>query len=158
MGFCPWTTDSSSTPSASPNLLDEDVDGDGEDRLRDLGLGEVLVEPVPQLLAHPVGVDADQLDLDGRESILILNHPHNPTGAVYERPELEAVADTCRELGIVVVADEIYALTTLSPARPIPVWPRPSSTGHRLRRHPPTPTSRAQASVGCDLEGPFFEP
>jgi aspartate aminotransferase len=49
--------------------------------------------------------------LDGRQSILILNHPNNPTGAVYGRGELEALADVCRELGIVVVADEIYALT-----------------------------------------------
>jgi aspartate aminotransferase len=46
-----------------------------------------------------------------RQSILILNHPHNPTGAVYERSELEALAETCREENVVVIADEIYALT-----------------------------------------------
>ncbi len=47
----------------------------------------------------------------GKQSILILNHPHNPTGAVYERAELEALAKTCREHGVIVIADEIYALT-----------------------------------------------
>ena len=47
----------------------------------------------------------------GRQSILILNHPHNPTGAVYQRSELEALAEACREHGIIVIADEIYALT-----------------------------------------------
>lgn len=47
----------------------------------------------------------------GKQSILILNHPHNPTGAVYERAELEALAETCRKHGIIVIADEIYALT-----------------------------------------------
>ena len=41
----------------------------------------------------------------------ILNHPHNPTGAVYDRAELEALAQTCRASGVVVIADEIYALT-----------------------------------------------
>ena len=47
----------------------------------------------------------------GRQAILILNHPHNPTGAVYDRSELEALAAVCRESGIAVIADEIYALT-----------------------------------------------
>jgi len=47
----------------------------------------------------------------GEQSILILNHPHNPTGAVYERGELEALSEICRENGIIVIADEIYALT-----------------------------------------------
>jgi len=47
----------------------------------------------------------------GKQSILILNHPNNPTGAVYERAELEALAGTCREHGVIVIADEIYALT-----------------------------------------------
>jgi len=47
----------------------------------------------------------------GKQSILILNHPHNPTGAVYQRAELEALAETCRNNGIIVIADEIYALT-----------------------------------------------
>jgi aspartate aminotransferase len=50
-------------------------------------------------------------DANGKQPIVILNHPHNPTGAMYERPELEALADTCRKLGVVVIADEIYALT-----------------------------------------------
>jgi len=53
---------------------------------------------------------------NGKQSILILNHPHNPTGAVYERSELEALAETCREHGIVVIADEIYALTAFERA------------------------------------------
>ena len=51
------------------------------------------------------------------QSILILNHPHNPTGAVYERAELEALAETCREHGIIVIADEIYALTAFDQTR-----------------------------------------
>ncbi len=46
-----------------------------------------------------------------KPSVLILNNPHNPTGAVYERGELEALAETCRSNGVVVIADEIYALT-----------------------------------------------
>lgn len=44
--------------------------------------------------------------------LLVLNNPHNPTGSVYARDELEAIAEVCRKHNILVVADEIYALTT----------------------------------------------
>lgn len=52
------------------------------------------------------------LRLHDRQKILILNNPHNPTGVVYDRLELEEVADVCREQGITVISDEIYAQTT----------------------------------------------
>ncbi len=52
------------------------------------------------------------LRLHDRQKILILNNPHNPTGAVYDRLELEEIADVCREQEITVIADEIYAQTT----------------------------------------------
>lgn len=51
------------------------------------------------------------LRLHDRQKILILNNPHNPTGALYEGRELEAVAEVCRDLGIAVISDEIYAQT-----------------------------------------------
>lgn len=39
---------------------------------------------------------------------LILNNPGNPTGMVYSRRELEAIAKVCVEKDIYVVSDEIY--------------------------------------------------
>jgi len=39
---------------------------------------------------------------------LILNSPCNPTGAVYSRQELEAIADLVRKTGIYWISDEIY--------------------------------------------------
>lgn len=50
-----------------------------------------------------------------RQKILILNHPHNPTGLVYSRKELEDLAGVCRRQGVVVISDEIYALTAFEP-------------------------------------------
>lgn len=47
----------------------------------------------------------------GDSHILILNHPHNPTGTVYNRVELEALAEVCRKHAVLVISDEIYALT-----------------------------------------------
>ena len=52
------------------------------------------------------------LRLHDKQKILILNNPHNPTGVVYNRLELEEIADVCREQGIAVISDEIYAQTT----------------------------------------------
>jgi aspartate aminotransferase len=52
------------------------------------------------------------LRLHDRQKILILNNPHNPTGLLYDRLELEEIADVCREQNIAVISDEIYALTT----------------------------------------------
>jgi aspartate aminotransferase len=39
---------------------------------------------------------------------LLLNSPNNPTGAVYTRQELEAIAAICVDKDILVVSDEIY--------------------------------------------------
>ena len=52
------------------------------------------------------------LRLQDRQKILILNNPHNPTGLLYDRLELEEIADICREQNITVISDEIYAQTT----------------------------------------------
>jgi len=52
------------------------------------------------------------LRLQDRQKILILNNPNNPTGLLYDRLELEEIADICKEQNITVISDEIYAQTT----------------------------------------------
>ncbi|NLG25467.1 MAG: aminotransferase class I/II-fold pyridoxal phosphate-dependent enzyme, partial [Clostridiales bacterium] len=47
-----------------------------------------------------------------RTRALILPYPNNPTGAVMEREDLEAVAALLRGTDIAVIADEIYAELT----------------------------------------------
>lgn len=39
---------------------------------------------------------------------LILNNPNNPTGMVYSREELDAIAKVCTEKDIYVISDEVY--------------------------------------------------
>lgn len=43
-----------------------------------------------------------------RTTLLMLNSPSNPTGAVYTRAELEALADVVLEKKLTVLSDEIY--------------------------------------------------
>lgn len=43
-----------------------------------------------------------------RTRLFLLNTPHNPTGRVFTRSELEEVAALCREHDVLCVADEVY--------------------------------------------------
>ena len=43
-----------------------------------------------------------------RTRMILLNSPHNPTGAVLSRAELQAVADVAVEHDLLVVTDEVY--------------------------------------------------
>lgn len=62
-------------------------------------------------------INSDDLDeflknLGENQKIIVLNNPHNPTGIVYRKEELVAIADVCKKNNTLVLADEIYALTT----------------------------------------------
>ena len=65
-----------------------------------------------------------------RTKAILLNNPSNPTGMMYDREELEAIAAVCTQADIYVISDEIYAClpTTAapSPASP-PSAPTPRS-------------------------------
>jgi aminotransferase len=43
-----------------------------------------------------------------RTRAIIINTPHNPTGKVYSREELELIAGLCIEHGAIAITDEIY--------------------------------------------------
>lgn len=43
-----------------------------------------------------------------RTRLLILNYPHNPTGACLTDSEMDSIVELCREHNIYLVADEVY--------------------------------------------------
>ena len=53
-----------------------------------------------------------------RTKLLMLNSPSNPTGVVYHRDELEAIAEAVLETPIGVISDEIYEQLTYDGAEP----------------------------------------
>ena len=59
-------------------------------------------------------LDAELAGCDAR--VWILCHPHNPTGHVFDRTELERVAELAERHDITVIADEVHADLTLYPA------------------------------------------
>jgi aspartate aminotransferase len=55
--------------------------------------------------------------LTPRSRLLMLNSPSNPTGTVYTRQELEALADVALEANLAVLSDEIYEQLVYGDAR-----------------------------------------
>jgi N-succinyldiaminopimelate aminotransferase len=56
-----------------------------------------------------------------RTKLLLLNSPHNPTGRVFDREELELVARMCKLHDVLVVTDEVYEHITYDGVRPTPI-------------------------------------
>ncbi|HEY8634789.1 MAG TPA: aminotransferase class I/II-fold pyridoxal phosphate-dependent enzyme [Candidatus Dormibacteraeota bacterium] len=54
--------------------------------------------------------DPDELRraFGSRTRAIVVNTPHNPTGKVFSRPELELIAELCIEHGAIAITDEIY--------------------------------------------------
>lgn len=52
---------------------------------------------------------------------LVLPYPSNPTGAIMEREDLEALAEVLCDTGIIVISDEIYSELTFSARHVSPV-------------------------------------
>jgi aspartate/methionine/tyrosine aminotransferase len=65
------------------------------------------VEGLARLLAEPA-------------KLVILNAPHNPTGALPTREEFDAIVGLCRKAGAVLFSDEVYRGLELDPARRLP--------------------------------------
>lgn len=53
-------------------------------------------------------VDALRAAVTDRTRLLVLNSPHNPTGHVFAREELEQIAAVCRQHDLLAITDEPY--------------------------------------------------
>ncbi|MHA1829526.1 MAG: pyridoxal phosphate-dependent aminotransferase [Candidatus Heimdallarchaeaceae archaeon] len=46
--------------------------------------------------------------LTDKTRVIVINSPHNPTGKVFSRNELEFIADICQDNNLIAITDEIY--------------------------------------------------
>jgi N-succinyldiaminopimelate aminotransferase len=53
-------------------------------------------------------VDALRAAVTPRTKALLLNSPHNPSGTVFTRTEMEEVARLCQEHDLIAITDEVY--------------------------------------------------
>jgi N-succinyldiaminopimelate aminotransferase len=56
-----------------------------------------------------------------RTKVLLLNSPHNPSGKVFNRQELQSLAALAQERNLIVITDEVYEELFFTPARHLPI-------------------------------------
>ncbi|WP_250444468.1 pyridoxal phosphate-dependent aminotransferase [Actinotalea sp. C106] len=78
-------------------------------------------------------VEAVRRAIGPRTRMLLLNSPHNPTGTVLSRAELEALAGVARDHDLLVVTDEVYEHLTYDGAVHVPISTLPGMAGRTLR-------------------------
>lgn len=59
--------------------------------------------------------------INSKTKMIILNNPHNPTGKVYSRKELEFISKLAVENNLLVVSDEVYEFITYDNTQHIPI-------------------------------------
>jgi N-succinyldiaminopimelate aminotransferase len=67
-----------------------------------------------------------------RTRLVLLNTPHNPTGKVFSRAELELVASLARDHGALVVTDEVYEHLAFDGREHVPVATLPGMADRTL--------------------------
>nr|WP_297423277.1 pyridoxal phosphate-dependent aminotransferase [uncultured Actinotalea sp.] len=81
---------------------------------------------------YRLDADAFRAALGPRTRVVVLNTPHNPTGAVLDAAELEVVAAAAREHDVVVVTDEVYEHLVYDGVRHVPIATLPGMAARTL--------------------------
>ncbi len=93
------------------------VDGAGRLRIESRLVARRSMDPSgAPALHHEIDFDDLERRLDSAPRpprLLLLSHPHNPSGRVFTRAELERLAELAERFRLVVVSDEIWADLTL---------------------------------------------
>jgi aspartate aminotransferase len=74
-----------------------------------LARAEPLYVQGPEARGYRVGPEELEAAWEPSVRALILNSPSNPSGSIYRRDELEAIARWARDRGVWLISDEIYA-------------------------------------------------
>ena len=77
------------------------------------GPDTILCDSTPRFATlHPPEWHFDKSEVSAlfneKTRAMILNSPHNPTGKIFSREELEFLAGLCKEWDVVAITDEIY--------------------------------------------------
>jgi len=75
-----------------------------------------------ELSADGWRLDLNRLEsaLTARTRLLVLNFPHNPTGFLPSRPDLDSIVEMARKRGLYILCDEMYRLLEYDPACRLP--------------------------------------
>jgi aspartate aminotransferase len=72
---------------------------------------EAKIHAIPLLESRNWRMDLDQLArrVSSKTKVVVINSPHNPTGGVLTRSDLECIAELAQRYDFLVLADEIYS-------------------------------------------------
>ena len=73
------------------------------------------------LLCYEMDFDALQAAITPETRMIILCNPHNPTGEVFAREELERLGELCLAHDLLIISDEIHAPVLFDGARHTPI-------------------------------------
>jgi aspartate/methionine/tyrosine aminotransferase len=79
--------------------------------------------PVPVTMHAPdFHVDKSELEkaISPRTKMIILNNPHNPSGKVWSKEELQVVADLAEKNDLYILSDEVYEFLVFDGAKHLP--------------------------------------
>src|SRR5206468_2514126 len=70
----------------------------------------IEVRPYRLRAENDFRIDAEEVmrQVDGNTRFVLVNSPHNPTGAVIGESEMEMLHDFCAGRGVAFVVDEVY--------------------------------------------------
>ena len=71
----------------------------------------IRIRPIPSNISEGFAlppVEDFEKKITNRTRAILLCNPNNPTGYVYTRKELEAIADICEQYDLFLFADEVY--------------------------------------------------
>ena len=122
-----------------------------------IGFTSTLTNGGYEILHSPLQRDSEgvwRMDYADMESqfragvrTLVLCSPHNPTGRVWERGELEAVAALCEQYDVAVISDEIWSDIVLE-GKHIPTQSIPGMRQRTVALYAPSKTFNLAGLVG----------
>jgi len=91
-----------------------------------IALAGAVRRPVPLRPVTPAGrfsFDPDELRaaVNANTRVILLNSPHNPTGTVLSRAELQHIADVAVDRDLIVITDEVYEHLTFDGVEHVPI-------------------------------------
>ncbi len=91
------------------------------------GIALAAATPVPVLLTPGANgrwcfdPESRRAAISERTKLILLNTPHNPTGKVFDRSELESIAEVAIEHDLIVVTDEVYEHLVFKGSQHVPL-------------------------------------
>ncbi len=88
------------------------------------GAGQTLIRNPLKVVDGHYEIDFEDFEAKVRQyhpAAFLLVNPHNPTGRVFTKEELERLVDICYENGVRIISDEVHCLVLYEGCRHIPV-------------------------------------